>query len=101
MDASLLERARYRGDAESLVALESDQVLGELLNQARGGFGLYNARRYLLSDAVRVDPRVLPDLHRALADVTARARLDVPLEAYVHAGSEINAAVMPSKDRII
>jgi hypothetical protein len=98
---SVLERARFRGDIESLAALHADETVASLLDRVKGHVGHYNARRYLLADAVRVDPKVLPDLHHALDDVASRARLELPLETYVHAGGEINAAVTTSKDRII
>lgn len=99
---SVLNQARYPGDTESLEAIMADEGLARMLETVKSSYGAApSARRYLLSDAVRIDPKLLPELHQALGEVASRAKLDVPLEAYVHAGSEINASVMPSKNRII
>lgn len=99
--ASILHEARYHGDVEALAALRADADLSRMIDSTKSRYANMNARQYLLADSVRVDPRLLPDLHRALEEVAQRAKLDVRLEAYVHAGGEINAAVTPSRDRII
>ena len=80
-----LHRARYAGDAGARQAIQSDDDLRRMIDAVNHGGAASQLREHFLSQAVRVDTGVLPDLARAFTDIHERAGIDLPLEAYVYA----------------
>lgn len=97
--SSPIEAARYAGDVRAMDAILADTTLGKVVADARSTAGIHSARQHLLSEAVRINPRLLPGLAGALREVAERARIDQPLEAYVHSSPEINAGVIMAHNR--
>lgn len=98
---TLLRAARLSAEAHEYAALEADSELARLLSMARSRRFAFNPRQKLLSHAVRIDVNMLPELAAALEEVRQRGGLTVPLEGYVSANPDINAAVIGAKDRIL
>ncbi len=98
---SCLHRARFSSERRTFDSIHDDRDLAPAIDEARRLGGAHLARQRLLSDAVRIDTGVVPDLAKAFRDVAERAQIEEPLEAYVHVGAEINAAVVPARDRKI
>jgi hypothetical protein len=98
---SPLQRARFLADSREQEALLGDARLGPILQQTgRAGPG-QRAREHYLAHAVRVDPQVLPALNRAFDEIRARSGVEAPMEAYVYAAFEMNAAVVQAADRLL
>jgi Peptidase family M48 len=98
---SKLDDARFAADLRELEAIQADPQLGPVLAEARAGCQGHGAREHYLANAVRVDPAILPQLAAAFQDIQQRCQLDIPLEAYVYAGAEINAAVVGASDHYL
>jgi hypothetical protein len=93
MQGMSLEAARFSGDRELLEQLHGDEVLAQALQRAgvlrRQGM----TRARLLSQAVRVNLRLLPNVAQSFAHLSPQMTLGKPLEAYVFAEPSINAFV--------
>lgn len=97
-----LEGARFAGERTELEALRADSEIAPRLEAAaRRCDAAEGARRHFLSDAVRVDERLLPGLAGALADVASRAKLDLPMEAFVYGDPSVNGSVLRTASRLI
>ena len=88
------ETLRAAGDRELAEELHGQglvkRVIAKLAKEEEKG--TRGIRRRLLANALRLTPTMAPELH-ALADACrARLELDIPLELYVYAGAEFNAA---------
>ena len=92
---------RFSGDVRSFRSIMDDAGLQRLVSTARRRVGLLPARREVLSSAVRIEPRLLPELHRAIGDVLSRTGEARPFETFVYCDSGINASVMPAGSRNI
>jgi hypothetical protein len=99
VEDSPIHRAQFQGEVKARKVIEEDRDLVALLEEVARVGGALDARRHMLSQAVRVNPKILPGLARSFREVQERAQIDEPLEAYIHAGAEINAAVLPVRDR--
>jgi Zn-dependent protease with chaperone function/uncharacterized tellurite resistance protein B-like protein len=96
-----LQQARFEGDARGEEVLRSDGPFSRLIETANAAASATSVRRHFLSNAVRIDPRVLPALAEAFNDVRQRTQITGPMEAYIHAGTEINACVIRGRQRMI
>ena len=96
-----LQQARFEGDMRGEEALRADGPFTRLIETAHAAAGATSVRRHFLSNAVRVDPRVLPALAEAFDDVRQRTKLTARMEAYIHAGPEINACVIQGRQGMI
>ena len=99
--SSALCAVRFAGDIAARVAIEADRDLSKVLADSRAVITAHPTRQRVLSSAVRVSPRLLPQVDGVFRDVAQRARIDEPLELYVSASSDINACVMPAQHRIL
>ncbi len=96
-----LHEARFAPELREMENLRRDAALGRVLAEARSSCQGHRAREHYLANALRVDEAILPGLDAAFSDIRERGGLDVPMEAYVYAGSEINAAVLWAVDRYL
>lgn len=92
---------RYQGEADLLQTLKSDEGVRHRLEPRVAEEHRARLRTSLLSNAVRVDARVLPQLAEALATISARTGMTIPLEAYVHHDSSVNAFVAKGSEQIL
>ncbi len=88
-----LDRVRFSGDVRCREHIRTDSTLRGLIDSVDVRGAGNSARQQLLADAVRVDEGLLPSLSRTVTDVAERTGITIPLEFYVYAGAEINAAV--------
>lgn len=100
-DVGRLQEARFDGDVRGEQALRGDEQFSRLIESANASAGRTSVRQHFLSNAVRIDPKVLPALARAFEDVRQRTQINGPMEAYIHAGTEINACVIRGRQRMI
>jgi tellurite resistance protein len=96
-----LGAVQYAPELESRNRIESDPDLMEKVEWARKVYGVATVRRHLLSDAVAINERILPDLYASIRDISERSRIDLPFETFVFSAPVVNAAVIPSGDRMI
>ncbi len=88
-----LNQARFSGDAELLESIKKDDQLCNQIGIAAFDKRRKTIRKQLLSNAVRVDPRLLPKLDNSFNALRRRAGLQEELEAYVFEEPTINAFV--------
>ena len=88
-----LNTARFSGDVELLESIKKDEQLSDQIGIAAFEKRRKTIRKQLLSNAVRVDPRLLPKLANSFAGLKERAGLADDLEAYVYEEPTINAFV--------
>ena len=95
----LFEEVRFTSERAASERIAADDELMKHVRWAQRALGTKATRQHLLAGAVRIDARILPELASVFRDITARAMMHKPLEAYVHASTEINAAVVPTGAR--
>jgi hypothetical protein len=86
-----LDAVRFSGDRQLWETLTQDERLSAPLGVASSEAHRKTIRMHLLSDAVRVDPRMLPKLDASIRAIRERAEYGEALEAYVYEDPTINA----------
>ncbi len=101
METISLRSARYSGDREFHEQVLADEVLKVELQ--RGGILRQRSsmRARLLSDAVRVNVRLLPNVAQSFTRLSQHVEGGKELEAYVFASPEINAFVAEGRSHIL
>jgi hypothetical protein len=93
MNAIPFEHARFSGDRVLLEQLRADERVAHALQRTEVLRRHNMTRTRLLSQAVRVNVRLLPNLAESFADLSRNLNTPKPLEAYVFAEPTINAFV--------
>ncbi len=88
-----LNQARFAGDTELLEAIQKDEDLSMQIGVSTFEKHRKTIRKHLLSNAVRVEPRLLPKLNDSFTALKERSGLVADLEAYVFEQPTINAFV--------
>jgi hypothetical protein len=96
---SFLTAARFSADIQAEAAIRGDSYLRSLVESASKRAGSWRVRQHVLSAAVKINPKLLPDLSQAIQDVSARAQVKEPFETYVYSDASINAAVISVPER--
>jgi hypothetical protein len=87
------QAARFSGDRELLEQLRGDEALAQALQRTEVLRRKSMTRARLLSQAVRVNVSLLPNVAQSFAHISQHLTLAKPLEAYVFAEPSINAFV--------
>lgn len=95
----LLDRLRFSSDARGAAAIQADPELNRLMADAQAGGWASQARMRALSSAVKVQPRLLPELAASVRAVAEHAGVDESFECFVFAHDAINGMVMEATDR--
>ncbi|MGI9458240.1 MAG: M48 family metallopeptidase [Aeoliella sp.] len=90
---------RFIGDTNGAQALLEHEEISPFVKRHEGQAGSDGARKGLLSDAVRVDAKILPSLGEAIDDLHSRVGLSREFECYVSAHPMINAGVFSSGEK--
>jgi hypothetical protein len=96
-----LDSARYGADVELLRAIRDDEALTRQLQRTEVLRRKSRIRARLLSNAVRVNTRLIPNVARSLDRVAAVLSTDKPLEAYVFAEPLVQAFVSEASSRYL
>lgn len=99
MQTSSLIAARFRGDIELLDAMKRDELIQQGLQRTEALRKRSRLRARLLSDAVRVNVRLIPNLARSFERLRSCLDDDKPLEAYVFSEASVNAFVTVVNNR--
>lgn len=100
MDATTL---RCRGDLELATRLLADPFVQEVLAtlEREEAETPLKVRRRLLATALRLTPTMMPDVHATIDACRERLGVEIPLEVYVYASADFNAAcVKPEEGRL-
>ena len=101
MHTSSMTEVRYSGDVELLEALRSDEAIRQQLQRTEVLRKRSRMRARLLSDAVRVDVGMIPNVARSFERLRSCLDDDRPFEAYVYAEPQVNAFVTEASSRYI
>lgn len=101
MTTMTLENARFGGDRELLQRIVQDEVLKRELQRTEVLRGRSMVRARLLSEAVRVNVRLLPNVAGSFARLSQHLAGGKPLEPYVFAEPGINAFVAEGTRHIL
>jgi Zn-dependent protease with chaperone function len=96
-----LAAARFSGDIELLDALRRDEVIRQQLQRTELLRKRSRVRARLLSDAVRVNVGLIPNVAQSFERLRSCLDDDRPLEAYVFADASVNAFVTEASNRYI
>jgi Zn-dependent protease with chaperone function len=99
--AVTLEGARFSGDRDLLQRIVGDEVLKRELQRTEILRGRSMVRARLLSEAVRVNVRLLPNVAESFARLSQHLAGGKPLEPYVFAEPGINAFVAEGTQHIL
>ena len=94
------DRIRCTNDrkmAETLLNERAVKRVNEMIER-REAEGPLGTRRRLLATSVRLSPRMAPDVHRHADACSEALGLDIPLELYVFASPQFNAACFKPED---
>lgn len=98
--AASLRCARDRELSEELLADSFVQKAIEHLERDTKESPL-GVRRQLLATSLRLTPSMMPDVHATIAACRERLGIEIPLEVYVYASADFNAAaVKPEEGRL-
>jgi Zn-dependent protease with chaperone function len=101
MHANSIATARFCGDIELLDALRRDEVIRQQLQRTEMLRKRSRVRARLLSDAVRVNVGLIPNVAQSFERVRSCLDDDRPLEAYVFAEPTVHAFVTEASNRYI
>jgi Zn-dependent protease with chaperone function len=101
MHANSIATARYLGDLELLDVLRRDEVVRQQLQRTEMLRKRSRVRARLLSDAVRVNVGLIPNVAQSFERVRSCLDDDRPLEAYVFAEPSVHAFVTEASNRYI
>ncbi len=93
LTSEILISSRFTGDVELLEQLRADEVIAQRLNEHAAIKYQSSMRTHLLSNAVRVDTRLVPAVAAACSRLKEVANLESDMEVYIFEDSSINAFV--------
>ncbi len=91
---------RCSGDDELMNSLLEDELVKRVIDRLddENEKNPANVRRRLLATALRLTPQMSPTVHRITEHCRERLGIKTPLETYVYAGSDFNAACVKPED---
>ncbi|WP_437630262.1 M48 family metallopeptidase [Sorangium sp. So ce854] len=101
MKTTSLQEARFTGERALHEQILADEVLKRELHRAEILRQRSMARARLLSEAVRVNVRLLPNVAQSFARLSRHVEGGKELEAYVFADAEINAFVTEGRGHLL
>ena len=96
-----MKALRFSGDVAAERLILDDPTLSSLLKTVPREPSMRSPRTELLANAVRVNPRVLPEVDQAIESLRARANLDAKLECFVYQCPVIEACVFKTRSGFI
>jgi Zn-dependent protease with chaperone function/uncharacterized tellurite resistance protein B-like protein len=97
-----LNRVVYRGDRKALAELLADAEFSSTVNRLLSGVKPYNARKELLTRALKITRGMMPGLYQVTDHCAKTLGLKAQIEIYVNQDARFNAACYPPvKDRIL
>lgn len=103
MTLEALRAVRYAGDEQDVRQFHEDEEFAAIIKDHNAEFDSLTelVRKEKLAHAVRIDRNVLPDLDKAIDDLTERLELQDGLECYVFSYPVIQACAIRSGERFI
>jgi hypothetical protein len=101
METTSLHNARFGGERELHRQVLADEVMKRELHHAEILRQRSVTRARLLSEAVRVNVRLLPNVAQSFARLSRHVEVGKELEAYVFANPEVNAFVAEGRSHIL
>jgi Zn-dependent protease with chaperone function/uncharacterized tellurite resistance protein B-like protein len=97
-----LDRIVYRGDRKALAELLADAEFSSTVNRLLSGVKPYNARKELLTRALKITRGMMPGLYQVTDHCARTLGLKVQIEIYVNQDARFNAACYPPvKDKVL
>lgn len=97
-----MNRIVYRGDRKALAELLADAEFSSTVNQLLADLKPYNARKELLTKALKISRGMMAGLYQVTDDCTKILQLKAQIEIYVNQDSRFNAACYPPvKDKVL
>lgn len=88
----------FDGDRDMRKALMADAQFREVVEMAEANAFVASARRDLLLQSLKLTPKIAPECFAAIARVTARLGISMPIEAYCVPDPLISAFVSPPEN---
>jgi uncharacterized tellurite resistance protein B-like protein len=97
-----MNRIVYRGDRKALAELLADAEFSSTVNQLLSDLKPYNARKELLTKALKITRGMMAGLYQVTDDCARTLQLKAQIEIYVNQDSRFNAACYPPvKDKVL
>lgn len=92
----------YRGDRQALAELLADASFSTTVNRLLAELKPYNARKELLTTALKLTRGMMPDLYEVIDGCAQTLDLKAEVEVYVNQDSRFNAACYPPvKEKVL
>lgn len=97
---SKAEEIRYQNDFEMFESLLKNREVSKVneMIERRSEEGPIGIRRRLLATSVRLSRNMSPEVHRMADECIETLGMDIPLELYVYASAQFNAACFKPED---